>query len=179
MNRAHAAPLPPPPRPRSKAFVLEYEGGLRVVIHTANLIQRDMVYKTQGVYTQARGRGGGQSVLQGRPTARTGGGPCAGAAASAGARAKRRHRACPCPQCFPLRDARSPAASDLGEDLRNYFQSYKVRAGGGGGARGAAAPNRSRPLPGVAPAAALATACVEQPLPARPAPWKPPAAARR
>lgn len=36
----------------SKAFLIEYETGLRVVIHTANLIYCDNNYKSQGLWVQ-------------------------------------------------------------------------------------------------------------------------------
>ena len=36
----------------SKAFITEYETGLRVVIHTANLIYCDNNYKSQGLWVQ-------------------------------------------------------------------------------------------------------------------------------
>ena len=36
----------------SKAFIIEHETGLRVVIHTANLIYCDNNYKSQGLWVQ-------------------------------------------------------------------------------------------------------------------------------
>ena len=36
----------------SKAFVLQYETGLRVIVHTANLIYIDCNNKTQGLWYQ-------------------------------------------------------------------------------------------------------------------------------
>jgi hypothetical protein len=48
----HAAPcsLPNP----SKAFLLAYDSGLRVVVHTANLLEGDVHQKTQALFCQAR-----------------------------------------------------------------------------------------------------------------------------
>lgn len=47
-----AHPSLPPSKPPSKAFLLSYDAGLRVVVHTANLLEGDVHYKTQGLYTQ-------------------------------------------------------------------------------------------------------------------------------
>ena len=35
-----------------QAFIIEYAGGLRVIIHTANLIHVDCSNKTQGLWWQ-------------------------------------------------------------------------------------------------------------------------------
>lgn len=40
------------PASRSKAFVILFERGVRVVVHTANLIYPDCNNKTQALYTQ-------------------------------------------------------------------------------------------------------------------------------
>ena len=45
-------PSCPPTRPCSKAFLLRYESGLRVVVHTANMIYPDCNNKSQGVWWQ-------------------------------------------------------------------------------------------------------------------------------
>lgn len=48
----HAPPLPPYGTHHSKAFFVQYETGLRVIIHTANLLYCDANNKSQGVYMQ-------------------------------------------------------------------------------------------------------------------------------
>lgn len=49
----HAPPLPVQfGTYHSKAFVIEYEAGLRVVVHTANLIYVDCNNKSQGLWYQ-------------------------------------------------------------------------------------------------------------------------------
>ena len=49
----HAPPLPIPyGTHHSKAFVVEYKQGLRVIVHTANLVYSDNNYKTQGLWVQ-------------------------------------------------------------------------------------------------------------------------------
>ena len=49
----HAPPLPVQfGTYHSKAFVMEYETGLRVVVHTANLIYVDCNNKSQGLWYQ-------------------------------------------------------------------------------------------------------------------------------
>lgn len=49
----HAPPLPIPyGTHHSKAFLLEYEGGMRLIVHTANLIYPDNNNKTQGLWFQ-------------------------------------------------------------------------------------------------------------------------------
>ena len=35
-----------------QAFIAEYDGGVRVVVHTANLLLGDCTYKTQGAWVQ-------------------------------------------------------------------------------------------------------------------------------
>lgn len=49
----HAPPLPVPfGTYHSKAFMIEYESGVRVVVHTANLIYVDCNNKSQGLWHQ-------------------------------------------------------------------------------------------------------------------------------
>lgn len=36
----------------TKAFLIEYKAGMRVVIHTANLVHCDNNFKTQGLWVQ-------------------------------------------------------------------------------------------------------------------------------
>ena len=49
----HAPPLPVPfGTYHSKAFMIQYEGGMRVVVHTANLIYVDCNNKSQGLWYQ-------------------------------------------------------------------------------------------------------------------------------
>ena len=61
----HAPPLPIPyGTHHSKAFVVEYEQGLRVVVHTANLVYSDNNYKTQGLWVQDFPKKVGLTTLQ-------------------------------------------------------------------------------------------------------------------
>lgn len=39
---------------RSKAFLLFYASGMRVIVHTANLLEGDIHRKTQALYSQVR-----------------------------------------------------------------------------------------------------------------------------
>ncbi|KAK9834326.1 hypothetical protein WJX81_007076 [Elliptochloris bilobata] len=48
----HAPELPPYGTHHTKAFIVEYAGGLRVVIYTANLLYGDCTHKTQGAWVQ-------------------------------------------------------------------------------------------------------------------------------
>jgi tyrosyl-DNA phosphodiesterase 1 len=48
----HMPPLPPYGTHHSKAFFIQYATGLRVIIHTANLLYCDCSNKTQGLYFQ-------------------------------------------------------------------------------------------------------------------------------
>lgn len=50
----HAPRLPPYGTHHSKFFIIQYKRGLRVIIHTANLISIDCNNKTQGAYMQVR-----------------------------------------------------------------------------------------------------------------------------
>lgn len=35
-----------------QAFIAEYDGGVRIIVHTANLLLGDCTYKTQGAWVQ-------------------------------------------------------------------------------------------------------------------------------
>ena len=48
----HTPPLPPYGTHHSKAFLLQYSTGLRVIVHTANLLYCDTNNKTQGLFYQ-------------------------------------------------------------------------------------------------------------------------------